>query len=105
MTPAMIAISCGVAAAISWGISDFLIGKSSKKAEPLKGAILVNAYGALIYLLIYILFLHKHAIYTATGFWYAFAGSAFFGIAQATFFKAMSLGPIGLVSPISSVYP
>jgi drug/metabolite transporter (DMT)-like permease len=105
MDATLTAISFGLLAAISWGISDFLIGKSSKKAEPMKGALLVNAYGALIYGIVYVLLLHQHSTITHSGLAYAIAGGAFFGIAQASFFKAMNLGPIGLVSPISSVYP
>jgi len=105
MNSATIAILFGLIAAISWGISDFLIGKSSKQAEPMKGALLVNSYGAIIYALLFVFIFHRHAIFTSTGLWYAILGGVLFGIAQASFFKAMNLGLIGLVSPISSVYP
>jgi drug/metabolite transporter (DMT)-like permease len=90
---------------MSWGISDFLIGQSSRALDPMKSALLVNTYGAFVYSITYSLFLHSQANFTMEGVYYAIAGSVFFGLAQGAFFKAMSLGPIGLVSSISSVYP
>lgn len=95
----------GLTAATSWGVADFLIAKSSKTAGAMKGALLVNAYGAVIYAIAFALFLGNQAHFTAEGIWFAVGGSAFLGLAQALFFKAMRYGPVGLVSSIASVYP
>jgi drug/metabolite transporter (DMT)-like permease len=105
MSTIFIVILFGLLAAIAWGISDFLIGKSSKSLGPIKGALLVNIAGALVYSLAFIVFLHRNATFTTEGILYVLAAGVFFGLAQATFFKAMYLGPVGLVSSISSVYP
>lgn len=99
------AVLLGLLAATSWGISDFLIGRSSQAAGAMKGAFLVNTYGAVVYGLVFLLFLSRHPTFTTGGVSYAIAGGIFFGMAQATFFKAMSYGPVGLVSAVSSTYP
>jgi len=99
------AVLLGLLAATSWGISDFLIGRSSQAAGAMKGAFLVNTYGAVVYGLAFLLCLSHHPIFTTGGISYAIAGGALFGMAQATFFKAMSYGPVGLVSAVSSTYP
>jgi len=100
-----VAILLGLMAAVSWGVSDFLIGRSSKAAGAMKGALLINTYGALVYAAVFVLFLYRHASFTAEGMGYAAAGGVFFGLAQAVFFKAMNLGPVGLVSAVSSTFP
>jgi drug/metabolite transporter (DMT)-like permease len=99
------AVLLGLLAATSWGISDFLIGRSSRVAGAMKGAFLVNTYGAIVYGVIFLPFLFHHPTFTTEGIYYAIAGGVFFGMAQATFFKAMSHGPVGLVSAVSSTYP
>jgi len=105
MNVALTAVLYGLLAAVSWGFTDFLIGKSSKTVGAMKGALLVNTYGAVIFSVVYILFFRGQTVFTVEGVRYAVAGSLFLGLAQATFFKAMNLGPVGLVSSISSVYP
>jgi drug/metabolite transporter (DMT)-like permease len=101
----LIAAAFGLMAAIGFGVADFLIGKTSKSIGAMKGALTVNFLGALTYGAAYLLFLRHDVSFTAEGVWYALAGGAFFGFAHAAFFKAMSFGPIGLVSSISSTYP
>jgi drug/metabolite transporter (DMT)-like permease len=105
MDDIFIIVTFGLLAAVAWGISDFLIGKSSKAVGAIKGALLVNIAGAFAYALVFLLFLRENATFTREGVLYVITGGMFFGLAQATFFKAMHLGPVGLVSSISSVYP
>lgn len=98
------AVLFGLAAAIPWGFADVFIGRSTKKVGSMSSAILVNGLGAVAFSLVYVFFLYS-SDWPYEGITYAFIGSAFFGAAQAAFFKAMRLGPVGLVSSISNTYP
>jgi drug/metabolite transporter (DMT)-like permease len=95
----------GLFAALSWGISDFLVGKAAQRFGASKAALLVNGFGAVAYLAAYFLFLRYDTTFTTDGLLFALIGSVSFGLAQKTFFKAMAYGPIGLVSAVSSTYP
>lgn len=99
------AVLFGLLSAVSWGVADFFIGKSTRAVGSVNAALLVNGLEALIYLMLYVLFLNKNVVITNDGLMYALIGSVSFGAAQAGFFKAMRLGPIGLVSSIASTYP
>ncbi len=99
------AIMFGLIAAGSWGVADFFVGTSTRAVGGVNAALLVNGLEALIYAVLYILFLYQYAAVTTEGVLYALIGSVAFGAAQAGFFKAMRLGPIGLVSSIASMYP
>lgn len=105
MDIAVIAALLGVLAACSWGIADYMVGRSAKALGPLAAALLVNVLGAVVYAGAYALFLHTGVTFTASGMAYTVAAGVCFGVAQVAFFRAMHLGPIGLVSAVSSVYP
>lgn len=105
MHAALAATLFGLMAALSWGISDLLIGKSSRCIGPIKGALIMNAYCAIAYSIAYALFLHGSAGFTVNGTIYAIIGGILSGLAQISLFKAMRSGSIGLVSSISSTYP
>lgn len=95
----------GLTPAIAWGASDFFYAKSSQKFGSLKAALTINAAGALVYGLAYLLFLQGGATYGSEGVMYAVIGSISFGLAQTMFSKSLEIGPVSLASPISSTYP
>ncbi len=99
------AVLFGLVSAGTWGIADFFIGKSTRAVGSVNAALLVNGLEALIYLVLYVVLLNKSVVITNEGLLYAVIGSIAFGAAQAGFFKAVRLGPIGLVSSIASTYP
>jgi drug/metabolite transporter (DMT)-like permease len=95
----------GLSAAICWGFGDLFVAKVARKIGSTNGALLVTSAEAIMYAVIFMLFLRGDALFTAEAFWYALIGSVSFGFAQAMFYKSMGLGPVGLVSAISSTYP
>lgn len=95
----------GLGPAIAWGISDFFYAKGSQKFGPLKTAFAVNSAGALVYILAYLVLLHRGATFDSVGIMYAVVGSISFGFAQTLFSKSLQIGPVSLASPISSTYP
>ncbi|HVI69523.1 MAG TPA: GRP family sugar transporter [Magnetospirillaceae bacterium] len=99
------AVLFGLISAGSWGFADFFVGKSARTLGSAKAALLVNTIQAVVYSILYVLFLAKDVTFTSEGVIYALIGSIFFAGAQASFFKAMRFGPVGLVSSISSTYP
>lgn len=105
MSYAWLAFLLGLAAAVSWGVSDFFIAKSARAVGAVIGALVVNAVSTTAYLIAYLLFLQSHAIFTTQGVWDAIITGLGFGVAQALFFRAMLLGPVSIVSPVASTYP
>ena len=95
----------GLIPAFAWGVSDFLSAKSAQRFGALKAAFVINSLGALVYLVFYGLFLHFNTSINSDGLIFALVGSVSFGLAQVSFFKSVALGPLSLVSPISSTYP
>lgn len=95
----------GLTSALSWGVSDFLYGKSSQEFGSLKAALAVNGIGALVYVVAYGVLLHGSATYTSQGVLYALIGSVLFGVAQLVFSKSLEIGPVSLASTITSTYP
>lgn len=101
---ASVTILFGLTSAVAWGIADFFIGRVAKALGSVRAALLVNGIEAGVFGLLYLLFFWN-STWTSQGVMYALIGSVFFGAAQGGFFKAMRLGPVGLVSSISSTYP
>lgn len=101
----IIAIICGLGAGIGWGFSGFFDAKASKSAGPILASFLINGFVAIGYAIIYLLFLsHGHQV-RADGVWYAVASGVAITAGALMYFKGLSLGPVGLVSPLSASYP
>lgn len=101
----VLVILFGLVAAAAWGFSDFLAAKASKTVGPVASAFLVNTIGAITFFIIYGLFLHPAVTITLDGFLLAATSGVGLTIGALTFFKGLNLGPVSLVSPISSAYP
>ena len=100
-----IAVSLGALAAVGWGISGFFDAKASKTVGPIVAALLVNCIVTIGYCCIFMLFLRSHYTVALAGVGYAIASGAIITIGALSYFKGLSIGPVSLVSPMSSSYP
>lgn len=105
MDNSILALILGLSAAIGWGISGFFDAKASRSVHPIVSALLVNAIVAVGYAIFYILFLQQPFDFSASGITYAVGGGAIITIGALAYFKGLSIGPVSLVSPMSSAYP
>ncbi len=105
MSASLILFLLGLTAAVSWGVSDFFAAKSTKTVAPLLGVALVNTISALIFAVIFVVFLRHHVPLTAAGFWLATLGGIILSLGAACFFLALKAGPVSIVSPLTSTYP
>jgi drug/metabolite transporter (DMT)-like permease len=105
MNPAVIVALLGLTAAISWGISDFFSARSAKTIGAGLAACLVNAIGSLLFVIIYLLFMHPHVAMSATAFDYAAVSGITVSVGAAAFFVGLEVGPVSIVSPLTSTYP
>ncbi|MEU8079268.1 EamA family transporter [Catellatospora citrea] len=102
---AAIAILFGCATALCWGFSDYFAARATRVVGPLTAAFLVNTLGALTFALIFVLFIRTPEKITWDGFLFASSGGVLVGLGSIAFFRSLAVGPITLVTPISSVYP
>ncbi|MDX2776136.1 DMT family transporter [Streptomyces caniscabiei] len=105
MNESMLAAAFGIVAAIGWGISGFFDAKASRTVHPIVASFAVNGLLAALYVLIYFFFLHEGFMSDTPGTLYAAIGGAIIAIGAIAYFKALSIGPITLASPMSSAYP
>jgi drug/metabolite transporter (DMT)-like permease len=101
---AIIAMLCGLAAAISWGLADFWAAKASKTIGPATSVIAVNTIGLAVFTLFYFLSGNRGPFIT-DAFWYAAGAGLALGAGLMIFYHALKAGPVSLVSPLSSAYP
>ncbi|HTE57950.1 MAG TPA: EamA family transporter [Verrucomicrobiae bacterium] len=101
---AILAILCGFAAAVAWGICDFWAAKATRAVGPATSVIVVNGIGLLAFALFYFLSGHNQNL-MRSDMWYAVGGGIAQGIGLISFFQALKVGPVSLVSPLSSAYP
>jgi uncharacterized membrane protein len=100
----LIAILCGLLAAIAWGIADFFAAKASRSVGPALSVAIVNTIGLLGFAIFFVVTGQAWSI-TNEGLWFAIAAGIAQGLAQVVFFQALNDGPVSLVSPISSAFP
>ena len=105
MTPALLVTLLGISAALAWGISDFFAAKSAKAVGPILASALVNILGILVFVIVYVLFLHPNIEITKTAIVFAASSGVFLALGAVSFFIGLGAGPVSLVSPISSTYP
>jgi len=105
MDTTLIVILLGLISAIFWGVADFFSAKASKTQGPLTAALLVNMVGAIVFFGVYGIFLRPAFTLSLDGFLFAAASGVMLTVGLIAFFKALNIGPVSLVSPISSAYP
>lgn len=100
----MLALALGLAAAIIWAAHDLLARKLSQGAELVPMILLVLAIGTLA-LLPLALFFGDWPAMNWRAIWLSALAGAAFAIAIGGLYKAFSMAPVRLVSPIIGAYP
>jgi drug/metabolite transporter (DMT)-like permease len=100
-----IALVAGITAAVSWGVSDFIAAKASKRTSPLLISLLVLVTGAIAYSFIYFLGLSHHHMWSAEGIVLGAASGLLMTLALTAYYTGLSIGPVSIVSPIGAAYP
>jgi drug/metabolite transporter (DMT)-like permease len=96
----MLAIVLGLSAAIFYGSADFLGGIGTKRSAMLTVTVIAQGVGFAV-LLIAVPFFPAHA--SRGDFLYGAAGGICGGVGIALFYHALSIGKMGVVSPITAV--
>jgi drug/metabolite transporter (DMT)-like permease len=94
----------GVAAALSWGVHDFLARFPSRAVGPIPTVLAVTAAG-LIALTAWLLFDGDGIRPEWPALWLVAVTGIFFTLATLALFTALTLGPISIVAPIAGSYP
>jgi drug/metabolite transporter (DMT)-like permease len=100
----IIGVLTGIGSAAGWGVGDFLAGKSSQKSGPYQAAFLSVLFGLIITAVIYLIFVRDFGIPSLDIFIRLTILVLGLSAAQILFFKALSIGPIGIVATIGSAY-
>lgn len=103
MSEVVVAILCGLLAAIAWGIADFFAAKASRSVGPALSVVIVNIIGLVGFGLFFLLSGQEWSV--TEGLWYALAAGVALGLGQIVFFQALNIGPVSLVSPLTSAFP
>lgn len=103
MYPTIVISLLGLVAAISWGLADFLAAKASRRNSPEAAALWVAAIGALAFAMIYLV-IPGDLNWTGSGILYAVAAGISFEIGLYMLFRGLDVGPVSIVTPISSAY-
>jgi drug/metabolite transporter (DMT)-like permease len=100
----MLALGIGLTAALIWAVHDLLARKISQGAALLPIVATVLATGCAVLLPIALL-AGDWAAMTAAAWWGAIASGLAFALAIGCLYKAFSLAPVRLVSPVIGAYP
>jgi transporter family protein len=100
-----LALGLGLVAAIAWGISGFFDAKASRSVHPIVASFAINGMLTVIYTIFYALFLHRGFRMDTDSFLYAAGGGVIIAVGALSYFRALRIGPVTLVSPMSSAYP
>lgn len=102
---AVFAVACGLVAAVSWGLGDFFAAKASRLGGAASSAMVVNGIGGIAFAVFYLAAYGPHVAMPHQAFAYATAASLAMALGQLALFRGLAIGPVSLVSPISSTYP
>jgi uncharacterized membrane protein len=100
---AVLAVLCGLAATISWGLADFWAARAARTVGPVTAVVAGSAIGFLGFTLFYVGSGQRIVIGSDLG--YAAGAGVALGAGLMIFYRALKLGPVSLVSPLSSAYP
>ena len=96
----------GIGAAVCYGLTDLLAAKAARSVGPVTAAYFINLITLLVFAAIHAAFPDpRQGAVDATGLAFAATASVLIAVGLLAFFKALALGPVSLVSPISSAYP
>jgi drug/metabolite transporter (DMT)-like permease len=94
----------GVAAALTWGMHDFLARFPSRAIGPVATVLAVTAAG-LAFLSTWLVLAGAEIRIVWPSLWLVIVTGVFFTLATLALFSALSLGPISIVAPIAGSYP
>lgn len=95
----------GIASAVGYGLTDFWAAKAARAVGPLMAAFLVNLITLIAFAALYLALPAQAEPSTPAALACAAGAGVLVGLGILSFFKALALGPVSLVSPISSAYP
>lgn len=101
---ALVILICGLLAAFSWGVSDFLAAEVSKKFSPELAVLFTGIIGAVAYTLFYVIHPSDNA-WTTVGLGFGVGTGISMGLGLLLFYRGLDIGPVSIVSPIGSAYP
>lgn len=100
----MLALSLGLMAALLWSVHDLLARKLAPGAALLPIILMVLAAGCVVLVLPALIFGDWQAV-TGRALWLALAAGLTFSLAIGTLYRAFSMAPARIVSPIIGAYP
>ncbi len=96
----MLSATLGLLAAITYGAADFLGGLATKKSPVFTVALFSQAVGLA---LLFILLLVMPVPMRSFDFWWGMAGGVVGALALSLFYRALAVGSMGVISPVSAV--
>lgn len=100
-----LALTFGISAALSWGVSDFLAAKISKTIGPITSGLYANLVSLIGFFIYFLLFADMPGQVNGAGIIYSAGGGVLFCFAIMLFFNGLKVGPVSTVSPITAAYP
>lgn len=100
----LVLVLYGIGAAMAWGSADYLAAHAAKRNSPNAATLGVSTIGTLLFTLLF-LFNHGTGHWNISGVLYAIVAGISLELGLLVFFKGLNIGPVNLVSPISSAYP
>lgn len=98
-------VLAGVGAAVGWGVGDFFAGKSSRRIGPYSAAFLSVLLGFAAAVIIYLLLERNFGAPSLRLFGELSVLVLLMTMAQIAFYKALEIGPVGIVATLGSAYP
>ena len=100
----MVALALGLTAALCWAVHDLFVRKLSQGTELVPLMLAVLAAGS-VALVVPVLIWGEWGLMTGTAVWLSLAAGVAFAVAFGSLYKAFSLAPVRVVSPIIGAYP
>ena len=100
----LIATVSGLSSALLWGVADWLTPRSKHKISFWQINLVVNLAGVFCYAVLFVLTL-PHQLPQTDVIIKTIIGSAFLTSGYLFFVKALTIGSVGVVVPLSSIYP
>jgi drug/metabolite transporter (DMT)-like permease len=99
--PQLVPLSFSLLATLSWGISDFVGGYGSRRTNPFLLTTFTHVGGATLMLLL--AWLTHATTPTRSAVAWSIAAGVSGGISLAIFYKALSMGSMGLIAPVAAL--
>lgn len=94
----------GLGTAVCWGVADFWAAKATKRSSAESSAVWVSIIATVTYLLVYLVS-RGNSDWNTNGIIYAIFAGILLELGLYIFYRGLDVGPVSIVSPISSAYP